>query len=293
MILSRDILTLTIDGELSIYHDNDSAKRYGDPSQQYVFDPDAIVGWDDTPDIKRTATERPMAHGDFASRGFYGARLVTITGHALADGPRTLYMMRDRLVSYLQDGQEHEITVLKGEELRSMKISQGSSLSWVQMFDHYAKWKVDLYAADPRMYGRPKFAQSKSQTSENLALEYPITYPLDFGSDEEVSTTTITNDGNSPSWPIYTVDTYLPNGFSIINGANKITFGGAVTGGAPVIIDTFKGTATVDGFDRTYQLIQRDWTPIPPYGSLTVDFKPLGGQESAAWADITWRDTWL
>lgn len=293
MILSKDILTLTIDGELSIYHNKESAERYGDPNQQFIFDPDAIIGWDDTPDIKRTATARPASHGDFASRGYYGARLVTISGHAIADGPKTLYMMRDRLVSYLQDGQEHEITVFKGDELRSMKISQGSSLSWVQMFDHYAKWKVDLYAADPRMYGGVLKAQSVSQTLDGFALQFPLTYPISFGNQELPNTVILHNDGNSPSWPVYTVDDYLPSGFSIINGGKSIVFSGAVLEGSPVVIDTYKGTATISGKDRSYQLTKRDWTPIPPYGTLPVEFSPLDGTESSAWVDIEWRPTWV
>lgn len=285
MILSKDIRILEI-GSQRIYHDGTNL-----PLPRMEFDPDAIVGWEDSPDIKRDISPRPNSHGDFYDKGFYEGKLITISGFALAANPVDLHAMRDKLVGILNSEDEQWVRVEDLAGSRFMKISQGSKLSWIQELDTYARWKVDLYAADPRMYGLPKYAQTYSTTLDTSGLEFPLGNPLSFGANSTPQVPTLVNLGNAEAWPIFTVNANLPSGFTITSGYGKIvTFFGATFEGSPVEIDMFEGTASVSGVDRSYQLTTRQWFSIPPNGSIKPKYIPT--VESNSWASVTWRDTW-
>lgn len=283
--LTDETLTLEIDG-LRIHH------NLG-PLPRLVFDPDAIEGLHDTPEVRRESTSRPISHGDFSSTGHYGSKVYSITGTALANTPEELQAMRDELVVKVDPGQTHEVALHTRSEVRYINVSQGSALSWIRINDTRARFMLELYASDPRMYGGILTAQSHSQSREGFAIRYPITYPLSMGKTEKASTATISNSGNTEAWPVYTVDATLPSGFSIRNGGRSIVFSGPTFAGTPVVVDTFSGSVTVDGSDRSYQLTKREWTPIPAYGTLPVKFQPLESPQQEVWMNVTWRSAWI
>ncbi|NUL43741.1 hypothetical protein F7P69_00800 [Cellulosimicrobium funkei] len=289
MKLTHETLHLTIDGTLAVYKSKELADTYGSP---YVFDPEAMDGWDNSPDVKRDSTERPQAHGDYSSRGLYTSKMVTLTGHVFVTSPEQMQVARDTFVGALNDGQDHTIAVTKTSGTLYATMQQGGAVQWLRETDLHARFLVELYAADPRMYGGIRTAQAYSETRDDHAVKFPLTYPLSFGKPETVGRAVLSNAGNSPAYPTYTVNAYLPLGFSITTEGRSIVFGGTTFEGSPVVIDTYAGTASVSGLDRSYQLMKRDWTPIPPRGTLAVEFAPLGGLETAAWADVTYRDTY-
>lgn len=287
MILTNDILIMEI-GSQRIYHNDGTRPRL-------MFDPEAIAGWDDTPGVRRDQTSRPGSHGDFEDKGYYEGRLVTISGFAVTNHARELHQLRDSFVRELQTPMELEpiwVMVTNGAGYRYMKATQGSGLSWVQVTDTYAKWKLDLYAADPRQYGELKHSQVFSATQDTRGIDYTIGYPLDWGTNTAIKSPILYNNGNSRSWPKFIVRGDLPSGFSITNGGSKsVTFTGPVFSGSPVTIDMFDGTATVAGVDRSYQLSRRDWFFIPSLSSIKPKLVPT--IESDITADIEWRDTWI
>lgn len=289
MILKNDIRVLQL-GSQKIYHDNG-------PLPRMIFDPEAIVGWEDTPDVKRDRTARPISHGDFVDRGYYEGKLITITGYAVANNPQELHIMRDTVAGLLQNGNEQWMNISNSAGTRYMKVSQGSRLSWTQMLDNAAKWKLDLFAADPRMYSTLQHGQSYASTIDMQGLSFGpngtgLEYPLNFGPPTRPETATLSNNGNSEAWPTFKVYGDLPSGFSINNGAGRIvTYNGLSFKSMPVTIDMYHGTASVGGADRSYLLTRRDWFSIPPRGSIKPIYSPT--VESSSWVDMEWRHTWV
>jgi phage-related protein len=119
-----------------------------------------------------------------------------------------------------------------------------------------------------------------------------MNYPVNYGGGIKVQAISISNDGNTESWPVFKVTGDFFLGFSITDGGNnKITYNGIVTMTDPVTIDTGAGTATQGRTDKSVNLSSREWFSIPAGKSIQPIFLPK--QDAAGWCDIMYRDTWI
>jgi hypothetical protein len=283
MILQKDILNLNISGTTF------RSKPYANP--QFVLDENALVGYEDGVNVKRTEAVRPNQWGDFAEPGLLGSRNLTLTGTAIANSASQLHEMRDEFASILSHGGYEEIAVENINGTRYLNVSLGGSPSWVQKIDTAAVWKLELYAPDPRMYGFEKSVQI-TDGSVSGGMNFPVGYPVDFGGPIVSMAISIDNNGNTTSWPVFKVTGNYFSGFKITDGLNKsIVFDGVVSMESPVYIDTGRGTATQNGVDKSSMLSTRDWFGIPPNSSIAPRFFP--NQDAFGWCDIMYRDTWI
>lgn len=283
MILKKDTLSVTI--ENTVFR----AKPFRNP--QFVLDENALTGFYDGVNVKRTEAVRPNKWGDFSEPGLLSSRNITLSGTAVATTPSELHSMRDDLMSLLQDGGYSQISVENSDGTRYITVGLGGSPSWVQKIDTAAVWKLDLYAPDPRMYGPEQSMQIADGTLKG-GIKFPLSYPLNFGGSIVPQATSIYNAGNTKSWPVFKVTGDYPSGFKIWDGLNNyIIYDGIVTTQAPVTIDTFKGAALQNGIDQSTALSRRDWFSIPPNSSISPRFLPI--QDSFGWCDIMYRDTWI
>lgn len=272
---------------------------------QFVLDTEGISGLDDGPGTKRNNTPRPISWGDFSEPGYKSARLITITGTAVAPSPLALQSMRDDFMGELQHGKYEEMKIQTGD-LQGERFPVGNSINvisryvnvgiegtprWTRQSDTIATFKLELYAPDPRIYGDKQIVMlTDSTVSGGLAL--PAAFPLDFDNPRSAQITAIYNRGNTDSWPTFVVtgDYYL--GFEISNSRNSIVrFDGIVTGSSPVTIDMLAGTAIQDGVDKSNLLSRRDWFSIPSLASIQPTFTPV--QDAWGKCDIIFRDTWI
>lgn len=283
MIIKDDLRTVSIKS-LRLYH-----KKV--PLPCFQFDPKAIDGLEDTGDIRRNSTARPWSDGDFPEQGRFGSKLITLTGTAVARNPQELHAMRDDLAGVLADGNFTDVGFSNGSGTRYMSASLGGPLGWVQVTDTWANWKLDLYLADPLMYGPKKYSQITSTGTSGGGMSFNISYPISFGTISVNQNVVLTNIGNYPSWPEFIVRGDYYSGFSIESGGRKITYSGMVTQAAPVTINTARGSAIVGGIDRSHLLTSRQWFSIPPEGSIRPLFRPI--QEANGWVDVVYRDTWV
>lgn len=284
MILIQDDIVAEIDGLL--IHGKKQNGSY------FVFDPDAIQGFYDGVSVKRTETVRPNQWGDFSEPSLLNARVLTLTGTAIAmQGPGELLQMRDKFTSLLIDGKYREIAITNSSGSRYLNVTLQGQPAWVVKSDNVALWKLDLYSPDPRMYGPIKSRQLTDSIITG-GTDYPVDYPVDYGQATAVNAISISNNGNTHSWPkFYAIGDYN-GGFSITdNGSNLIRYDGMVTRSAPVLIDTAAGTATQNGVDKSNLLSSRQWFSIPPGQSIQPIFIPSA--DVAGWCEIIYRDTWI
>ena len=296
MILSKDYRTVKI-GSQYFYHDVGALPRF-------VFDPDAIVGMDDTPEIRRDTVDRPWSHGTFFDRGFYASRLVTMSGHALAKTPQELYKMRDTLVHLFRTGETQWVSFYSenGTGVRHIRAALGGRITWTQMTDTYAQWRFDLYAADPRAYSNMRYSTIYPVEATGAGIHYPLlnstdtsVYIVDYNLDHRSIPTNavLNNEGNEEAWPVFKVYGSFATGFSIRSSGKIITYTGGTSRNTPVVIDTFAGTATYGTGDRSYNLTRRDWMSIPAYGSTSLSYHPNLVNDESTWVDVEWRSTWI
>lgn len=300
MILIKDLLTVVIPASpgfssLRIEH---KGTLTGSRAKRLVFDPDAVVGLEDVPAMRREASPRPYSHGVFPERGFSESRLITLSGHAFAQNAEELHELRDHLAGLLNSGtyKNYSFSFSGGTRFGSGSLSGG--LSWTQRLDTYAIWKFDLVFPDPRLYGTWKYAQMGSSDVQRTGLGYNLDYPLNF-TDEVASPvdTLLQNNGNSAAWPIFTLNA-TTNGFRIYNNAGRsVVFTGSTRRGNPVVVDFFTGNVTVGttNTDRSYYLTKRQWWSIPANSTLMpkLDLQASPDTESNLIMDIKYRDTYI
>ena len=182
---------------------------------EFILDPNAMSGWTDGVDVRRSSTARPASDGDFRDRGRRGSRIVTFTGTAIANTAQDLHQMRDKFTGILADGGYGELRVETSVGARYATVGLEGTPSWVQQIDTAATWKIDFYAPDPKIYSEERVVTIGAVSSLG-GLTYPLTYPLNYRrSDDTASDKTITNNGNVDSWPIFVVTGDYFSGFTI------------------------------------------------------------------------------
>lgn len=283
MILKNDDLFVTIGNTVF------RAKQFMKP--QFVFDPDALQGFYDGVNTKRSEVTRPNQWGDFKEPNLRAARHLSLTGAAISETPAQLLAMRDEFTGLLVHEDFAEIAVQNATETRYISVGLEGTPSWVQKGDTVAVWKLDLYAPDPRMYGEIRGVQITDSTITG-GLDYPVEYPIDYGGGIIAQAHSISNRGNTHAWPRFTVTGDYFEGFTVSDSnGHFITYDGVVTRSAPVTIDSASGTASQGGVDKSSSLSKRDWFSIPPGDSIQPLFLPK--LDAPGWCDIIYRDTWI
>lgn len=266
-------------------------RSYQLQNPQYVLDPTAIVGWYDGVNVRRDATVRPNAWGDFSEKGRMGARSISLSGSAVANTAGQLVDMRDDFMAILNDGSYRDISVEDGRGVRYATVGLEGSSTWLKQHDTFAAWRIEFYAPDPRLYSERKYVKVGQRLGIG-GLDYPLDYPLNYNESVSGDPSLVTNTGNTDSWPEFKVSGTFNSGFTITDGLNKkVTYRGVVTPQSPVTINMGTGTALQNGVDKTVRLTDRDWISIPARQTLRPSFSAIGVGEG--WCDIIYRDTWI
>jgi len=288
MYLKNDRIVVTLNDKL-LFKSYKSAEQAG----QYILDPTALTGWDDGSATRRSATARPVSNGDFVEPHTIAARLIAISGTAVATSRGELQRMRDNLMGMFGERDYVSIKVETGASTRYSTVGPENTPSWVQLGDTFAAFRMELYAPNPFIYGEERRATLGATTSAGGGLKYTLTYPLNYNPlDVSVYAPQIVNNGNTPSWPKFIVTGDYTAGFTITDGWDKkVTYTGAVTRSSPVEIDMERGVALQNGNDRSVYLSDRQWFSIPAQDSLLPQFKPT--QAASGWCDIIYRDTFI
>lgn len=262
---------------------------------EYILDPTAVVGWSDGAVVRRADTPRLGKSGDFREPASFGARIVTLSGTAVADTHHDLLRMRDDMMSLFTVTDYDSLSIDINGSKRWLKVGLEGTPSWVQQTDNVASFRISFYAPDPHLYGYVSIIQTNITRANKGGLAFPLKYPLKLSAVDVAPP--IINNGNAPAWPIFKVIGDFKLGFTIQdNLGNGVRYNGMVTKVSPVIIDMGKGTATQNGIDRTTNLDYRNWFSIPPKSSIRPSLIPtpdLSGDAGTGWCDIIVSDTWI
>lgn len=310
MILTQDLIGVSFKVSASGQTINivDDATMVNMTGPTLVFDPDAVVGLDDIPSIRRDKTSRPTSHGSFGETGYVESRVITLTGIAIAPEAAQLHELRDELAMALNTGELIEFTFSTRQGQRFVTGYLDSGMDWIQMFDKSAKWKFDIYCPDPRMYGQPagspRWATFGLIDTTDEGISYPITYDLSYNISNTTIETSLTNNGNAPAYPTF-IFSGKTNGFTISASlaSNKknigtLTYSKATNTDQLVKIDTVRGRLYVGGADRSMLLDRRDWIILPPKTTvnpkltlkLTTEHTLLGDKFIVS---TSFRDTYI
>lgn len=291
MILNQGVLTVTV-GNTTIDHNGTINDR---DLPKLTFNPDALVGFEDVPAFRAEKPERPFSHGIFPEVGYSDGRLLSLTGHAFATNESELLGLRDLLASELNTGKLVPVSISNYGSTRKTSGMLEGGLSWTRVLDNYASWKFDLFCPDPRLYGDWKYGRVYSSDLDREGLSYNVSYPINYSNTLEGQRNTILqNNGNSISYPIYTLNADS-DGFSIKSGTKVITYSGKTSKNTTLEINTYTGEVRYGLSDRSYLLTKRDWVTIGPYEQIEPELDLVASPELEGdmFLEVKYRDTWL
>lgn len=265
--------------------------NYGDPDTSSL-----LVGFSDIDGWNKRAPMRVdrlvrSGHGEFAQPGKLAGRVVTITGWCVADVRAEVATWLDDLAATLGDGGFGELVVTDddlGQRWATVQMLDDYEADWKGR--DYARFQIALLAPDSFRYGLASTATTGFATSpEGAGLVFPLFAPdgvLDFGPvPESDGTATITNEGNAPAFPVFTVEGPTPvGGFRIVDLATgqRITFLGDVPAGSTLVMDASDGSVVINGGpSRLGETIVTRWPSIAPGGSATYVFAPESSTSAA------------
>lgn len=258
-------------------------------ADQWLID---VKGWYGGGGIRDFNTVRPSSAGYFPEPNLKSGRPLTLEG--LVDIPEDdnyrFWYMRE-LSGTLNDGGFHKLTVWTGDKYLYTRVKLDGEIGLKNVGDNAMTVQIPLMAADPRLYGPNKNYKIYPEGSTG-GLAYPLFEDnvLDYG-DNALSTSMLYNDGNTRSYPVFTVHGTWPKGFRLQSGAAAVEYPHPINHRTPVTVDMLNGSVTIQGQNRAYLLSRRRWFSIAahhfirPKATSPVDV-------SGCWVDVVVRDTY-
>lgn len=243
-------------------------------------------GWDEGASVLVDQQQRLTSHGQFATKGRRGGRLVTITGRLEARTRDAIPPALERLQALLADGQFGRLEIVDrtaGARRALVQLVATPSVSWNG--GPTAFYQLQLLAPDPYRYGATSTSTTGFLTQPaGIGAVWPA-FPdgvWSWGTAAGVSDgiARVANVGNAPAVPRISVTGPAPaGGFTItqIGTGRELTYLGDLPAGSTLAISSRDGTAILDGVaDRTSSLLVTRWPEIGPRTTGEFLFQSLG-----------------
>ncbi|WP_136054358.1 hypothetical protein [Microbacterium sp. K24] len=184
---------------------------------------DGFVGWEDSTEPRGESIARPAEHGDFDFEVMQSARVVSVEGVILAPTGRKRVRRGNHLRSIGADGSAFQVDVeLFGESTWATARRGTARVTPIGIRQGFfcATFSWQFVCRDPRRFG----------AVESFDAGVPVTQL-----------------GNFPAWPSFTVTGAAP-GYTINGpGGRRIVVTRALVAGHPHRIDTSTGGLVIDG----------------------------------------------
>lgn len=282
---------ITGDGQLEF---NDYV--LGDDNTTFL---EEINGWEDLPPVDSSNTLRPSSHGAWVGKKLLGQRIITWKGRfstSREEWADEIKRLRGAFSPAL--GTEELTIVVRTRD--EMKMAFGTvtarAIPMNYAYGYYgAQVTIQFECSDPRRYSLGENTVFISMPDLVTAgLEYPLTYPLEYGAEITPSQLIILNDGDAPS-PV-TLNFIGPaTNPMLINQTTGERLGFDITLAAEDVltVDTRIGTVLLNGTaDRLYT---RTLTSSPILGFDLIpgenDMQAVSDEwETGSGIEIIYRD---
>lgn len=255
-----------------------------------VWTLDDIEGWD-SPASTTQATNRAHAHGAWMTTPFYEPRELTLTGKMRAPSKTAGRDAADRLFRAvpLTD------TRLAVDEHGLRRFVTARRLGSV-LFDYFnqpseADWSINMIAPDPFKYGFDENSATLRLAQSTGGLTLPFTVPFTIEAESTTNITTVTNEGNVETYPVYTINGPIEDPVIYVpETGERMSFDIVLSPGRYLVVDTKNHTVTLDGTSQRQFIMQGDWITLPP-GSTEIRLYTASSNPDGS-VVITWRNAW-
>lgn len=229
---------------------------------------ESLSGWFDGVPIRREMEERPNAHGAFYAPGFLEGRVVSLSGLILTSSESAQVAAVRALTSLLADGGTDVLTVAEpGGSLTATVSRYGKPDVQVEVWGTVARYQVQFWAHDPRLYGPAGV----------------------FGPDTSVG---VSHAGNFPAYPVVEVTTAagMPSGYTVAAGGVEFVVSQALEVGETHRIETRTGWLYLDDVLQAGAVTQAATWTVPPGVTVTHTLTPDSGSGVIT---VTVNDTYM
>lgn len=250
----------------------------------------SLAGWRDLADVQVGDSPRPQAHGDYPGSVFAGPLVVTFT-FQLRGTPGDKLADLATVERWTQPGRDEQwLAVADGDGtwMRRARVI-GRSIPQDVHFRHAPlECSIQFLCADPRRYSLDTETGQAVITSGSGGLDYPLTYPLVYGT-LSTGALTVTNTGTTPAPLVAEFVGPLTNP-RVVCEPWTLGFDIDLATGETLVVDTAAGTALLDGTaDRLANITTLsdpvDACLLPP-GSTTLTLTATTG---SGLVQITYR----
>ncbi|MET9098293.1 phage distal tail protein [Streptomyces antibioticus] len=259
----------------------------------------AIEGVDDLPSIRTEDVERPGQHGEYTGPDFVGARVIQLSLGIRGGSPDELRELTLAVRAATQPQAEPApLQFLDQDMLVWAKVRKRSLPYDAEYLWSIGSAALELYCADPYLYGLAEKVATTTAYSPSSGRTYPWTHPRTYGSAGTAGRISAYNGGSSTAYPVLRLDGPVAS-----PSIEQVTTGGTLTIDATINAGEF---LLIDARTRAVLLMgtgqRRAWVrggsawPLLAPGSNELAYRGSalpGAPGQTSTLTVTWRDTSL
>lgn len=222
------------------------------PVEGLFVEKDGFTGWESGTEVRRDEVVIPGGHGSFDTPGLLSARVVSISGYAIARSQEKLGHLRGMLTG----------AGAAGDKLRIIVDLQGETL-----------W------ADGRLTGQPSFVDSGGVRRARFQTQFWFPDPRKYGDTRtSASGAGAFHYGNFPASPVITVTGSMPSGYTITGPVGRTyVVTQALTSGHAHRIDMRTGRLYLDGVLQVGAVSVGQTWAVPGGAAVVHTLTPVSG----------------
>ncbi|MDT0473013.1 phage tail family protein [Streptomyces sp. DSM 41014] len=270
------------------------------PGSQYAVT--GVDGLDDLPDIRSEDVDRPGQHGDYTGPDWTGPRTITLKLGLRGRSPDDLRALSLALRAATQpQRQPAPLQFLDQDMLVWAKVRKRSIPYDAEYLWSIGDAALELYCADPYLYGLTEQSESTTAYSPSAGRTYPLVYAgsgRTYGAAGTSGRITAVNGGASEAYPVLRIDgpVAAPAVEQVTSGA-ILQIDATIQAGDFLVIDTWTRAVLLGGTSprRSWVRAGSTWPTLLP-GPNEVAYRGNalpGASGQTSLLTVTWRDTSL
>jgi len=142
----------------------------------------AEEGWSSSAPVRPRAEDREASHGAWGGPGYYSARVITLTGTAVAPSRTAMLRAKDRIRFLTPDADPVVLRVDEAHMSRQAAVRLGADVKTTDRGAIGFDFSLTLLAVDPRRYGVVALSATATLPTETApGRTYPRLYPSGYG----------------------------------------------------------------------------------------------------------------
>lgn len=258
-----------------------------------------LDGVDDLPEIRSDDLERPQQHGDYTGPDYIGPRTIQLKLGIRGETPDDLRRLTLALRAATQPGERPaQLQFLDQGALVWAKVRRRSLPYEAEYLWRIGDAALELYCADPYVYGLEEKAAWTAAYSPSAGRTYPLTRPRSYGAQGTSGRVTAVNEGAADAYPVLRLDGPVAN-----PAIEQVTTGGSLVLDATIqaneylVIDTRSRAVLLMGSSprRAWVRAGSVWPVLKP-GTNEIAYRGSalpGAPDQSSLLTVTWRDTSL